>query len=111
MYRIASRVIPFITGHKNITNHDQLRDIDHIVENGEGNADQDHSSVLFFIFDHFLISKQEFHLELVDPGLVEDGDHLHNVGGVGCTNGQVEPGDSLVSCKELGGDSHKLRTQ
>ena len=104
-------MIPFITGHKNITNHDQLRDIDHIVENGEGNADQDHSSVLIFIFDHFLISKQDFHLELVDPGLVEDGDHLHNVGGVGCTNGQVESGDSLVSCKELGGDSHKLRTQ
>ena len=38
---------------------------------------------------HLVISN--FYLELVDPALVEDGDHLHDVGGVDCSDSQVEP--------------------
>ena len=38
---------------------------------------------------HLVISN--FYLELVDPALVEDGDHLHDVGRVDCSDSQVEP--------------------
>ena len=69
--------------------HDQLRDVDNIVEAGEGDAHQNHSSVLR-LFWSFLKSKN-FHLKLIDPALVEDGDHLNDIGGIDSANEQVEP--------------------
>ena len=42
------------------------------------------------IYKEFL-KRKNFHLKLIDPALVEDGDHLNDIGGVDCANGQVEP--------------------